>query len=150
LSAQNFFGVLVDHIAYLAATESPMPVKVLDALNKQLFDLAQQMPQHAATVFIERLQNAQASYKEELSVTSQYPDIKTLMTLRILSHIFPTSDFSHPVVTPASLFMTEILAQAEIRSEIDVGRGLFMIQLLHDVSDSAADELHANVLLHSN
>lgn len=110
-----------------------MPVKVVDRLNQQLFDLAQQMPQHAATAFIERLEKAQTSYKEQLSVTSQYPDIKSLMMLRSLGHVFPTSDFSHPVVTPALLYMTEILAQGEIRSEIDIGRGLFLIQLLHDV-----------------
>jgi nucleolar protein 14 len=131
---QNFFGVLVDHLAHLASTESPMPLKVMDSINKQLFDLAQQMPQHAATVFIEKLTSAQAAYKDQLSVTSQFPDIKILVILRTLGHVFPTSDYSHPVATPAILFMTEILAQAEIRSEIDIGRGLFLSQLLHDVS----------------
>lgn len=110
-----------------------MPVKVIDRINQQLFDLAQQMPQHAATVFIDRISKAQTTYKEHLSVTSQYPDVKTLIMLRSLGQIFPTSDFSHPVVTPALLYMTEILAQGEIRSEIDIGRGLFLIQLLHDV-----------------
>jgi nucleolar protein 14 len=110
-----------------------MPVKVIGRLDQQLFNMAQQMPQHAASVFIERLTNAQNSYKEQLSVTSQFPDIKTLITLRTLGHLFPTSDFSHPVATPAMLYMTEILAQAEIRSEVDIGRGLFLIQLLHDV-----------------
>jgi len=129
---ENLFAVLVDHIGYLASTESPIPVKVIDRINQQLFDLAQQMPQQAATVFIERLAKAQASYKQQLSVTSQYPDIRTLVMLRSLGHIFPTSDFSHPVVTPALLFMTEILAQGEIKSEIDIGRGLFLIQLLYD------------------
>lgn len=134
---QNFFGVLVDHLAHLASTESPMPVKVMDSLNKHLFELAQQMPQHAATVFIEKLALAQAAYKDQVSVTSQFPDIKTLVTLRSIGHIFPTSDYSHPVVTPAILFMTEILAQAEIRSEVDIGRGLFLSQLLYDVSNFA-------------
>jgi len=129
---ENFFTVLVDHIGHLASTESPMPVKVIDRINQQLFDLAQQMPQHAATVFIDRISKAQTTYKEHLSVTSQYPDVKTLIMLRSLGQIFPTSDFSHPVVTPALLYMTEILAQGEIRSEIDIGRGLFLIQLLHD------------------
>ncbi|KAJ2963022.1 hypothetical protein NQZ79_g2018 [Umbelopsis isabellina] len=129
---QNFFGVLVDHLAHLASTESPMPVKVMDSLNKHLFELAQQMPQHAATVFIEKLALAQAAYKDQISVTSQFPDIKTLVTLRSIGHIFPSSDYSHPVVTPAILFMTEILAQAEIRSEVDIGRGLFLSQLLYD------------------
>ncbi|KAG2186157.1 hypothetical protein INT43_002595 [Umbelopsis isabellina] len=129
---QNFFGVLVDHLAHLASTESPMPVKVMDSLNKHLFELAQQMPQHAAAVFIEKLALAQAAYKDQVSVTSQFPDIKTLVTLRSIGHIFPTSDYSHPVVTPAILFMTEILAQAEIRSEVDIGRGLFLSQLLYD------------------
>ncbi|KAI9289340.1 nucleolar protein 14 [Umbelopsis sp. AD052] len=129
---EKFFTVIVDHIAHLAATESPMPVKIIGRLDQQLFNLAQQMPQHAASVFIERLTNAQNSYKEQLSVTSQFPDIKTLVVLRTLGHVFPTSDFSHPVATPAMLYMTEILAQAEIRSEVDIGRGLFLIQLLHD------------------
>lgn len=60
-----------------------------------------------------------------------------LIFLKIVSLLFPTSDFRHPVVTPSLVFMQEILFNCKIQSSIDVSSGLYLTTLLLEVSTNA-------------
>lgn len=56
------------------------------------------------------------------------------MLLRFWSLIFPPSDLRHPVMTPAILFMSEVLCRCPITSGRDVAVGSFFCTLLLSVS----------------
>jgi nucleolar protein 14 len=131
-----FFGVVVDHLGYVASTVSPLPTKVLEALGQHVFEMAQQVPDAAATVFTSKVKHMQADMSKKLRLgqkSSCFPDVEDLAILRSLGQVFSTSDLHHLVATPASLLMAQALAQCPIRTEIDLGRGLFLTQLFLEV-----------------
>jgi nucleolar protein 14 len=57
-----------------------------------------------------------------------------LVFLKLISHLFPTSDFRHPVVTPACVFMCQMLYQCKVKTTRDVATGLFLVTLILEVS----------------
>jgi nucleolar protein 14 len=131
----TFLGVLVDHIAYIASTVSPLPTAVIDKLNMHAFDIAQQLPTAAATVFTDKLKAMQSNMSQKMKFSaSSWPDIEDMALLRLLGQIFSTSDLTHPIATPAMLFMCQALSQCPIQNEIDLGRGLFLTLIAYEVS----------------
>ena len=56
------------------------------------------------------------------------------MFLKLVSHLFPTSDFRHPVATPAFVFMCQMLHQCKVKKYQDVATGLFLVTLIVEVS----------------
>jgi hypothetical protein len=54
--------------------------------------------------------------------------------LKLVSHLFPTSDFRHPVATPAFVFMCQMLHQCRVKTYRDVATGLFLVTLILEVS----------------
>lgn len=131
-----FFGVVVDHLGYVASTVSPLPTKVLESLGQHIFEMAQQVPDAAAGVFTNKVKQMQGDMSKKLRLgqkSSCLPDVEDLAILRSLGQVFSTSDLHHLVATPASLFMAQALAQCPIRTEIDIGRGLFLTQLFLEV-----------------
>ncbi|KAI8100216.1 nucleolar protein 14 [Halteromyces radiatus] len=127
-----FFNVLVEHLGYIASTVSPLPIKLLEALNGHIFEIAQQIPEAATEVYItkvKQMQNNMAKKMRNSLKSSCWPDVEDLTILRSLGQVFSTSDLNHSVATPASLFMAQALAQCPVRTEVDIGRGLFLTQL---------------------
>ena len=57
-----------------------------------------------------------------------------LLYLKLVSVLFPTSDFRHSVTTPSMLFLGQILAICPVRSLRDVAVGLFVCNLFTQVS----------------
>ncbi|KAI9316021.1 nucleolar protein 14 [Dichotomocladium elegans] len=129
----TFLGVLVDHLGYLASTVSPFPAKVLDSLIAHAFEISQKVPVAAADVFTQKLKVMHATMGRKMNSTgSAFPDVEDITLLRTLGKIFPTSDLAHPVVTPAMLYIGQALALCKVRSEVDIGRGIFLALLLHE------------------
>ncbi|XP_059469976.1 nucleolar protein 14 [Neocloeon triangulifer] len=58
------------------------------------------------------------------------PPLDTVIFFQLILHIFPTSDFRHPVTSPAAVFMAEILNNAVVQSLRDVSNGLFICELV--------------------
>ncbi|KAF7729989.1 nucleolar complex protein 14 [Apophysomyces ossiformis] len=128
-----FLGVLVDHMLYLASTVSPLPKEVVETLGKHVFELAQQVPMAAADTFLDKLKQMHKTMGQKLKHgSSAWPDVEDLTVLRSLGQVFSTSDLSHPVVTPATLFIGQALAQCRVQNEIDIGRGLFLTLIIHE------------------
>ncbi|RCH91257.1 nucleolar complex protein 14, partial [Rhizopus azygosporus] len=129
-----FLGVLVDHVAYLASTVSPLPREVLEKLSVHIFELSQQVPEAAADLFTDKLRKMQAEMGKKIKFDngSSWPDVEDLIYLRTIGQIFSTSDLQHPIGTPATLFMCHALAQCKVQTEIDMGRGLFLTQILYE------------------
>ncbi|KAI8971398.1 nucleolar protein 14 [Pilobolus umbonatus] len=122
-----FLGVLVEHIAYIASTVNPLPTNVLDNLGLHVFELCQQLPETAADVFTQRLEKMLSEMAKKLKYSgSSWPDTEDLTLLRIIGQVFSTSDLTHPIATPAILYMCQALNQCPIQSQSDIGRGLFL------------------------
>lgn len=58
------------------------------------------------------------------------PDLDTLIFFKLVSLLYPTSDFKHPVVTPCFVFMTEILRKCRFNDVYSISRGIFVTTLL--------------------
>ncbi|KAL9547713.1 hypothetical protein MBANPS3_006036 [Mucor bainieri] len=129
----QFLGVLVDHMAYVASTESPLPTQVLEDLGNHVFELAKQLPEPAAQVYNAKLKKMQSEMAKKMKHSgSAWPDVEDLTLLRSIGQIFSTSDLSHPIATPALLFMCHALAQCRVQTEVDIGRGLFLTLLAYE------------------
>lgn len=58
-----------------------------------------------------------------------------LILFKLVSLLFPTSDFRHPIVTPCLVFMSEILLRARIKKyRSDISKGLFICTLILEVN----------------
>ncbi|XP_033318216.1 nucleolar protein 14 homolog [Bombus bifarius] len=61
-----------------------------------------------------------------------YPGLDILIFFKLVSLIFPTSDFRHPVTIACAIFMSEILLECRIKNEIDISKDLFILTLILD------------------
>jgi len=58
-----------------------------------------------------------------------------LILFKLVSLLFPTSDFRHPIITPCLVFMSQILLRSNPKeSRIDIAKGLFICTLILEVS----------------
>lgn len=130
----KFLGVLVDHLAYVASTVSPLPTSVLENLGTHVYEISQQLPEVAAQIFTAKLKKMHGDMAKKMKHTSSsWPDVEDLTLLRSIGQIFSTSDLTHPIATPALLFMCQALGQCRISTEVDLGRGLFLTLLTYEV-----------------
>jgi len=61
-------------------------------------------------------------------------NLNDLIFLQLLTVIYSTSDYSHPIITPALLIMENYLSQAIINNERDIIRGLYLCNIMYMVS----------------
>lgn len=137
----------------------------LDALNKVLYDMAQDAPESAGAVWARRLgifQNAHAKRlrdaafirdeeggggdDEEENDHSAWPSTGIFLTLKAMGHIFPVTDKRHYVVTPALLLLGQMIAQTPVDSMYDLVMGTMCSALLIEYTKEAkrlAPEAHA-------
>ncbi|GJN18624.1 hypothetical protein PR202_gb05800 [Eleusine coracana subsp. coracana] len=103
---QVFYGVLLQYFA-VVATQSPVKFKIIDALVKPLIEMSAETPYFAAICARERLIHTRIRLCEDIKVPgkSSWPNLKTILLLRLWSLIFPCSDFRHVVATPVLLLI---------------------------------------------
>ncbi|GBP74460.1 Nucleolar protein 14 [Eumeta japonica] len=58
------------------------------------------------------------------------PDLDTLIFFKLVSLLYATSDYRHPVATPCFVFMSEILTKCQFQSPYSISRGIFITSLL--------------------
>ncbi|XP_021315627.1 nucleolar protein 14 isoform X1 [Sorghum bicolor] len=128
---QVFYGVLLQYFATLA-TQSPVKFRIIDTLVKPLIEMSGETPYFAAICARERLIHTRTRLCEDIKVPgkSSWPNLKTLLLLRLWSLIFPCSDFRHVVATPLLLLMCEYLMRCPIQSGRDVAVGSFLCSMV--------------------
>ncbi|KAL5683175.1 hypothetical protein ACJX0J_009560, partial [Zea mays] len=128
---QVFYGVLLQYFAVLA-TQSPVKFRIIDILVKPLIEMSGETPYFAAICARERLIHTRTRLCEDIKVPgkSSWPNLKTLLLLRLWSLIFPCSDFRHVVTTPLLLLMCEYLMRCPIQSGRDVAVGSFLSSMV--------------------
>ena len=114
----------------LAATDGARAQ--IDGLTRVLFDLSATMPEAAAALWRRRIVAIQAKVAAAVRAPTDsesgggaWPSAGSLLALKLLSTLFPTSDARHGVTTPAALLIGQCLSQCAVVTRHDLVRGLF-------------------------
>ncbi|NXG74646.1 NOP14 protein, partial [Baryphthengus martii] len=124
---EKLFGFLLEYVGELATLDLP-ELRTIDKLVLPLYNLCQMFPEAASDSMKFILREAAHDMAEVIEVKGHttFPGLDTLIYLKITSLLFPTSDFWHPVVTPAFMYMSQLLTKCRITTLQDVIKGLFI------------------------
>ncbi|XP_048159883.1 nucleolar protein 14 [Corvus hawaiiensis] len=124
---EKLFGFLLEYIGELATLDLP-ELRTIDKLVLPLYNLCQMFPEAASDSIKFILRDAAHDVEEVIEVKGRatFPGLDMLIYLKIISLLFPTSDFWHPVVTPAFMYMSQLLTKCRITTLQDVIKGLFI------------------------
>ncbi|XP_074760508.1 nucleolar protein 14 [Athene noctua] len=124
---EKLFGFLLEYVGELATLDLP-ELRTIDKLVLPLYNLCQMFPEAASDSIKFILRDAAHDMEEVIEVKGRatFPALDTLVYLKITSLLFPTSDFWHPVVTPAFIYMSQLLTKCRITALQDVIKGLFI------------------------
>ncbi|KAM9678424.1 nucleolar protein 14 [Trichechus inunguis] len=124
---ERLFGFLLEYVGDLAARDPP-DLRVIDKLVVQLYNLCQLFPEAASDAMRFVFRDAMHEMEEMLETKGRaaFPGLDVLIYLKIAGLLFPTSDFWHPVVTPALVCMSQLLTKCPVLSLQDVVKGLFV------------------------
>lgn len=127
LKMQKLFGFLLEYIGELA-TRSPPELTTINKLIPELYALCQMFPDAACKAMQSILGDAAHSMEEMLEVKGHAgsPTLDMLVYLKVTALLFPTSDFRHPVTTPALLYISQALTKCPVRSLQDLTTGLVL------------------------
>ncbi|CAL8384955.1 unnamed protein product [Gadus morhua 'NCC'] len=127
LKLQKLFGFLLEYMGDLACS-SPPELGTIDKLIPQLYDMGQMFPDTASKALRSALADASHGMEEDLegSGRSPFPSLDMLVYLKVVALLFPTSDYRHPVTTPALLFICQSLSKCPVTSLQDVTSGLVL------------------------
>ncbi|XP_053689392.1 nucleolar protein 14 homolog [Sabethes cyaneus] len=98
--------------------------EIVEHFTPHVYDLMQHHPAETAQLFLDVLKEKQEEFRKR---PRQYPSLETMIFIKLIPVLFSESDFRHPVVSPALVFASEILARCLICSRRDVTLGLFLI-----------------------
>uniref|UniRef100_H3DN49 NOP14 nucleolar protein homolog (yeast) n=1 Tax=Tetraodon nigroviridis TaxID=99883 RepID=H3DN49_TETNG len=127
LKLQKLFGFLLEYVGDLAS-RTPPELTAVDKLIPELYNLCQMFPEAACKDVQSILGDAAHSMEEVLEVKGRaaFPSLDMLVYLKVTALLFPTSDFRHPVTTPALLYISQALTRCPVRSLQDVTSGLVL------------------------
>ncbi|KAF7403186.1 hypothetical protein HZH68_005980 [Vespula germanica] len=101
--------------------------QIFDRLCPYLYDLTHVNPENTKDYIIEIIKEKHEEFEKN---KKQYPNIDTLIIFKLVSLLFPTSDFRHVIVTPCLIFMSQILLTCRIKNRKDISKGLFICTLM--------------------
>ncbi|XP_069600842.1 nucleolar protein 14 [Ranitomeya imitator] len=124
---EKLFGYLLDYITDLAEQQTP-DLQTVDKMIVPLYKLCQMFPEAAANCVRDALRDIARTVEKavESKGRASYPALHVLLYFKITGILFPTSDFWHPVVTPAVTVMSQLLTKCPVTSLEDVAAGLFV------------------------
>ncbi|SPP80644.1 nucleolar protein 14 homolog [Drosophila guanche] len=98
--------------------------QLLSHLMPHLQSLTQLNPERMSCALLDVLKEKFGEYQKN---PKTYPTLDTLIYFKLVSNVYSTSDFRHPVATPTYVFMEHILARARVRTRQDIAMGLFVV-----------------------
>ncbi|XP_039087987.1 nucleolar protein 14 [Hyaena hyaena] len=130
---EKLFGFLLEYVGDLA-TNDPPDLRVIDKLVVQLYNLCQMFPESASNCIQFVLRDAMHEMEGAIEARGRaaFPGLDVLIYLKLAGMLFPTSDFRHPVVTPALVCMSQLLTKCPVLSLPDAVKGLFVCCLFLD------------------
>ncbi|XP_061732445.1 nucleolar protein 14 [Nerophis ophidion] len=124
---QKLVDFLLEYFGELACS-SPPELTTIDKLIPELYTLCQMFPEEACKSMQTIISDAAQSMEEDAEVKrhAAFPTLDMLIHLKVTALLFPTSDFRHPVTTPALLYIGQALTKCPVRSLQDVTSGLVL------------------------
>ncbi|CAM9297716.1 unnamed protein product [Pylaiella littoralis] len=140
----NFYDVLLKRFRRVGSQKGKLSPaerrdreKQLDFLSGLIYDITAEMPEVAASLWHrfcgflhQRMVNAMADLRLGTAASGYWPSTGSLLLLKLLVQIFPSTDFRHPVVTPILLHLSQCLSQCPVKTSADLTAGLFSCSLL--------------------
>lgn len=100
---------------------------IFDKIVPHMFDLVVTNKVSTKSYMVDLLKEKHEGFRKR---QKRVPDLDTLIFFKLISLLYPTSDFRHPVTTPALIFMSEILAMSRFTDAYSISRGLFLVSLI--------------------
>ncbi|XP_023248077.1 nucleolar protein 14 homolog [Copidosoma floridanum] len=127
----KLFKFLLQHLDNCATAKS-LPKRleffnIFDRLCPQLYDLRDANIEETKTCLRDILKLKHEQFEKRIKY---YPGLDTLMLFKLVSILYPTSDFRHPIVTPCLVFMSQILLRCKVRKKSDITKGIFVCTLI--------------------
>lgn len=107
----------------------------LDCIAKALFEITTDSPEAAGSLWHRTIGSMQKKLAKELRDRGQgidstnapcWPSLGNRLLLKLLGDIFPTTDFRHPVTTPATLLLGQYISQCPVQCSADLSAGMFI------------------------
>ncbi|ALC46296.1 l-3-07882 [Drosophila busckii] len=100
--------------------------QLLSQLMPQLYDLTHLNPDRMSNTLLDVIKEKHAEFRKNHKI---YPTLDTLIYFKLVSNLYSTSDFRHPVATPTYIFMQHIVSRARVRTRQDIAMGLFIVTI---------------------
>jgi len=129
---QKFYGMLFENFKLLCM-EPDVNWSDLNVMSRAIFAVSHDLPEIAAGTTRGNLVKIHSTLEEKNTMPSGY----LLMYFKLVSNIFPMSDFSHPVSSSLMLVLAFCLSRCRVRNAHEVACGLYICTLLmHCVRES--------------
>ncbi|KAL7853215.1 hypothetical protein AOLI_G00200590 [Acnodon oligacanthus] len=127
---EKLFGFLLEYVGELA-TRTPPELATVNILIPQVYALCQLFPAAARKVMQSLLSDGAHSMEQSIEVKGRavFPGLNMMIYLKIVALLFPTSDFRHPVTTPAFVYISQALTKCPVTSLESVSAGLVLCSL---------------------
>ncbi|EDW24059.1 GL23927 [Drosophila persimilis] len=100
--------------------------QLLSRLMPHLYTLTQMNPERMSSALLDVIKEKFGDHRKN---SKTYPTLDTLVYFKLVSNVYSTSDFRHPVATPTYVFMEHILSRARVRTRQDIAMGLFVVAI---------------------
>ncbi|KAL9694768.1 hypothetical protein quinque_014053 [Culex quinquefasciatus] len=134
----SLFAFAVQYLNDCFASTLPATVseafETVSGLTPFLYDLAKMNPRETATCFQDVVREKQEEFRKR---PRQYPPLDTLVFLKLVPLLFSASDFRHPVVSPALVFLSEILSRCQVRDRKDITAGMFLVTVALECTEQS-------------
>lgn len=124
----TLFAFLLQYINDLA-TENDIHncFAIVDRITPFLYDLSHINPAETTKCFLDVIKEKQSDFRKS---SKTYPKLDTLIFLKIVSSLYSTSDFRHTIVSPCTIFISQILSHSRIENRSDISSGLFIVSII--------------------
>lgn len=124
---EKLFGFLFEYVGELAVGQPPR-FHCIDMMVPHLYNLCQMFPDSASSHVQSVLRDSTHKIDQMIEAKGRgaFPGLDTVVYLKITAALFPTSDFRHPVVTPALIHMSQIITRCSVATLQDVASGLIV------------------------
>ncbi|KAL8593217.1 hypothetical protein ACOMHN_009872 [Nucella lapillus] len=126
------FKLLLQYLLDAMSQVDSPPVQLMDRLTPLLHQLFRHDPDGSSKLVSQLVLNSHDEFQQicqRRGGRGTYMGLDTMMLLKLIQALYPTSDFQHPVVTPALHFMTAMLAQSPVQTGRDIAAGLYLCSL---------------------
>ncbi|XP_048001507.1 nucleolar protein 14 homolog [Leguminivora glycinivorella] len=100
---------------------------IFNDITKHFYDIAHINKVSSRKFFAELLKEKYEAYKKK---PKRIPNMDTLIFFKLISILYPTSDFRHPLTSPSLTFMSQILHSCRFNDAYSISRGLFLVTLI--------------------